>query len=120
MKDKRINDNKKRSEVIFVNRMPAGVVIKATKSKERFIKKYGDDSNVKYPLSIVDNAYIGKSLGVKNIVIADDKNTQHFEREKGIIVGNIRIGFGHYRISMAIASAANALGVLKEKFLLQL
>ena len=110
MKDKRINDDKKRSEVIFGNRMPAGVVIKATKSKERFIKKYGDDSNVKYPLSIVDNAYIGKSLGVKNIVIADDKNTQHFDREKGIIVGNIRMGFGHYRISMAIASAANALG----------
>ena len=33
-----------------------------------------------------------------------------FDHEKGVIVGNIRMGFGHYRISMAIASAANALG----------
>ncbi|MCI1666547.1 MAG: hypothetical protein LKI31_00730, partial [Olsenella sp.] len=27
-----------------------------------------------------------------------------------IIVGNIRMGFGHYRISMAMASAAHAMG----------
>lgn len=33
-----------------------------------------------------------------------------FDREKGIIVGNIRMGFGHYRISMAIASAAKSMG----------
>jgi len=30
--------------------------------------------------------------------------------EKPIIIGNIRMGFGHYRISMAMASAAKALG----------
>ena len=29
-------------------------------------------------------------------------------REKGIIVGNIRMGFGHYRISIAMASAASS------------
>ena len=33
-----------------------------------------------------------------------------FDTEKGIIVGNIRMGFGHYRISMAMASAAKAMG----------
>lgn len=33
-----------------------------------------------------------------------------FDTEKGIIVGNIRMGFGHYRISMAIASAAHSMG----------
>ncbi len=33
-----------------------------------------------------------------------------FDTEKGIIVGNIRMGFGHYRISIAMASAAHALG----------
>ena len=33
-----------------------------------------------------------------------------FDPEKQIIIGNIRMGFGHYRISMAMASAARALG----------
>ena len=41
---------------------------------------------------------------------ASDGTSEGFDNEKGIIVGNIRMGFGHYRISMAIASAANALG----------
>ena len=40
----------------------------------------------------------------------DDAKKEGFDTEKGIIVGNIRMGFGHYRISMAIASAAHALG----------
>ena len=40
----------------------------------------------------------------------DDSGKEGFDTEKGIIVGNIRMGFGHYRISMAIASAAHALG----------
>lgn len=39
-----------------------------------------------------------------------EKTCGEFDAEKGIIVGNIRMGFGHYRISMAIASAANAMG----------
>lgn len=56
-------------------------------------------------------------LGVSNIVIdggvsddIPDGGREEFDRDKGIIVGNIRMGFGHYRISMAIASAANHLG----------
>ena len=33
-----------------------------------------------------------------------------FDMEKGLIVGNIRMGFGHYRISMQYASAAHSMG----------
>lgn len=59
----------KRSEVIFGNRMSSQVVKKAENSKERFVRKFGDDSEVDYPLAIVKNLYIGGSLGVSNIVI---------------------------------------------------
>ena len=41
-----------------------------------------------------------------------DKDFLEFDRQKGIIVGNIRMGFGHYRISMAMASAAKAMGYI--------
>ena len=101
-----------KSKVIFGNVQPDSVYRKAVKSKKKYAKKFGDDSDKNYSARVVENAYIGGILGVKNIAVGDAEPgiTEGFDPEKGIIVGNIRMGFGHYRISMAIASAANALG----------
>lgn len=99
-----------KSKVIFGNQMPQHVVKKAEKSKAKYMKKFGNDSDVKYPLAITTNPYIGDILGVKNIEIASEDAKVPFDMEKGVIIGNIRMGFGHYRISMAIASAAHAMG----------
>ena len=110
-----------RSKIIFGNEMPSGVYKKAVRSKKKYAKKYGDDSNVSYPVKIEKNKYIGDSLGVNNVLVGDLSQNAHYvaednlpaldwDTEKGIIVGNIRMGFGHYRISMAIASAAKHLG----------
>ena len=95
--------------VIFGNEMPKKVVKKANRSKKKFVKKFGDDKDVDYPLILEENSTIGPVFGVKDIVISD-KEGEGFDTEKGVIVGNIRMGFGHYRIAMAMASAANALG----------
>ena len=98
----------------FGNPIPKSAYRKAVKSKEKFEKKYGDDSKSHFKLSITDAPCIGQILGVKEIRIqrSDEPGTGQplFDTRKGIIVGNIRMGFGHYRISMAIASAAHALG----------
>lgn len=103
-----------KSKVIFGNIIPNKSYKKALKSKKKYVRKFGDDSNVDYPLAIEANPYIGPSLGVSTInlkpVGEKIESTEFFDTEKGIIVGNIRMGFGHYRISMAIASAANAMG----------
>lgn len=113
-----------KSESIFGNKMSKKTIRNSNNSKKKFVKKFGDDSNVDYKLALEDNRYIGKTLGVKNIIIRNDDMSpsengenaikvglnEGFDNDKGIIVGNIRMGFGHYRISMAIASAANALG----------
>ena len=101
-----------KSKVIFNNVQSASVYKKAVKSKAKYQKKFGDDSGRSYSARVVENEYIGDILGVKNIAIGDgnDGTSEGFDLEKGIIVGNIRMGFGHYRISMAIASAANAMG----------
>lgn len=108
---------KNRSEVIFGNRMSSGVIRKAEKSKRKFQKKFGDDSGLSYPVHLEKNLSIGELLGVQDVKLGEGtpaenagKSCPDFDKEKGIIVGNIRMGFGHYRISMAIASAANALG----------
>ncbi len=99
-----------RSAIIFGNKMPESVQKKALKSKKKFQKKFGDDSNVDYKITIEKNPYVGDALGIKTVQITDHKGGEDFDTEKGIIVGNIRMGFGHYRISMAIASAAQSMG----------
>lgn len=98
-----------RSKQIFGNDIAPGAYKKAVRSKQKFIRKFGDDSTKIYPTSIQANPYIGPELGVSDIRVGEE-GTADFNTEKGIIVGNIRMGFGHYRISMAIASAAHALG----------
>lgn len=99
---------------IFGNPMSDKVYRKAVRSKQKFQKKFGDDTNIIYPVSILKNEHIGEQLGVMDIRLGEDtqgnSDVQSFDMEKGIIVGNIRMGFGHYRISMAIASAAQSMG----------
>ena len=99
-----------KSKVIFGNVMPDKVYRKALKSKKGYIKKFGDDANINYPVIVRKNPAIGDSLGVYDIRLEDGESPEAFDTEKGIIVSNIRMGFGHYRISMAMASAAKALG----------
>lgn len=100
---------KERSKEIFKNKISKSAYKKAVRSKEKFIRKFKDDSHVDYSVSIQENKVIGPILGVSDIRVGENGNDD-FDLEKGIIVGNIRMGFGHYRISMAIASCAHALG----------
>ncbi len=112
---------KERSSVIFGNGISAKDLRKAEKSKSKFIRRFGDDSDRDYPVAIQKNKYIGDPLGVRNVLVGDPMQNAHYDKDlemsaedwdqrRGIIVGNIRMGFGHYRISMAIASAANYMG----------
>ena len=103
-----------KAKVIFGNPMPAGVYRKAVRSKQKYVRRFGDDSAADYPVTVEKNAYIGGSLGVMNVLLGESGSAPQkeavFDEDKGIIVGNIRMGFGHYRISMAIASAAKSMG----------
>lgn len=96
-----------KSSVIFGNKMPKKVVKSATKSKNSYLKAYGDDSNKDYHLAFKDIKTLD-FIGASNIVFTD-KESEPFD-DKALIVGNIRMGFGHYRISIAMASCARALG----------
>ena len=97
---------KDRTKSIFDNPIDDKTVRAAERSKAKFLKKYGDDSAADYKLGFKDIDTLS-FLGAKNIVFSD-KN-ESFD-EKALIVGNIRMGFGHYRISIAMASCAAALG----------
>ncbi len=99
-----------RSKIIFGNVISDGDYRKAVKSKAKYARKFGDDAQAPHPAIVVENPHIGPALGVRDIRIQDGQGDAPFDTEKGVIVGNIRMGFGHYRISMAMASAAHALG----------
>ncbi|MCH5180753.1 MAG: hypothetical protein J1F32_06040 [Erysipelotrichales bacterium] len=95
-----------KSSVIFGNPIDKKTIKSANKSKKKYIKKYGDDSNCDYKISFkpIDTLDF---IDASNIVFSNEN--QEFE-DNALIVGNIRMGFGHYRISIAMASAAKALG----------
>ena len=99
-----------KSKVIFGNQMSAKTVKKAENTKAKNVKKYGDDNNANYEAKLTKNRTLTEPLGVYNIRVNEGEGCIPFDVERGVIVGNIRMGFGHYRISIAIASAAHALG----------
>ena len=98
---------------IFGNEIKSSVYNKAVKTQKKFIRKFGDDRKAEYHLELKDNDVLTPPFGCKVIVTNPSAEEDSFEKnlpEKPMIIGNIRMGFGHYRISMAMASAAKALG----------
>lgn len=97
-----------KSSVIFGNIIDKKTLRKAAAQQKKFLKKFGDDRNTPYHLAAVDNDVLTPAFGAKVLVLS--KNLLGALPEKPLIIGNIRMGFGHYRISMAMASAAHAMG----------
>ena len=95
-----------KTSVIFGNAIDKKTIKKAEKSKKKYVKKYGDDSGANYKLAFspIDTLDF---LGAQKVCFGE--NNEAFD-ENALIVGNIRMGFGHYRISIAMASCARALG----------
>lgn len=95
-----------KSSVIFGNRIDKKTIKKGLKSKAKYVKKFGDDSRKVYHLKAEPVPTLS-NMNVQNLVFSDKK--MEFP-SNAVVVGNIRMGFGHYRISMAMASCAKALG----------
>ena len=96
-----------RSKEIFGNVIDDKTYKKALKSKKKYQRKYGDESKTQYHLSSKPLNILGKDKTINKLELAIDP--MKFDK-KAIIIGNIRMGFGHYRICLAFASCAIALG----------
>ncbi len=101
-----------RARIIFGNDVGEKAYRDACKAKDRFVRRFGDDSATSYHLVATDLPVIGDAFGTKGLALTGDAQGRLDldAADKPLVVGNIRMGFGHYRISMAIASAAHALG----------
>lgn len=119
----------RRSRSAFGNEQDEKTYRKALESRDGYLRRYGDDTNTVYHLASATVPVIGQALGVRNLVLAQNETPLDLAADaasqpkppvtartvpgaygKPVIVGNIRMGFGHYRISMAMASAAHAMG----------
>lgn len=99
-----------RSRSIFGNDISNKAYKKAVRLKSKHRKKFGDDSEEVYRLGIEKNSILEPFIGVQNLVTSEVGD--NLDHTKGIIIGNIRMGFGHYRISIAMASAAHSMGCI--------
>ncbi len=81
---------------------------KGKRLAQRFAKRYGADKKTAFPLRACDNAVLGPIFGLKEVVSND--TDEAIDYEKSVFIGTIRMGYGHYRIGMALASAARAKG----------
>ena len=102
-----------RAQSVFGNEIDKKTYAKAVAAKKKFQKRFGDDSDAVYHLAVQDLPVIGETLGVRNLVMASGDTPLDLAADaqgNPVVVGNIRMGFGHYRISMAMASAAHAMG----------
>ncbi|MBQ9002783.1 MAG: hypothetical protein IJ087_13110, partial [Eggerthellaceae bacterium] len=101
-----------RAAVIFGNEIDKRTYAKACKAKAKSARKFKRDGSETCHLQIADVPVIGERFGAKLLAPAPAGalSADFSKVEKPVVVGNIRMGFGHYRISMAMASAAAALG----------
>ena len=95
-----------RTSVIFGNPIDEKTIRQAEKARQKYIGKYGDDTAKQYVFGTEDIPTLD-FIGAKKLVFADEAEPL---AENALVVGNIRMGFGHYRISIAMASCAAALG----------
>lgn len=83
---------------------------KAARTRQKFEKKYGARPDAVYPLLARDNAAVGPLIGLKEVLSGAEGEAIDYGR--AVFIGTIRMGYGHYRIGMALASAARSMGYI--------
>jgi len=101
-----------RTGAVFGNVVKGSVGAKAERSKAGYLRRFGagarDAGTEPIRMGAVPNPTIGEALGVRNLAI--DGSGEALDEARGVIIGNIRMGYGHYRIAMAMASVVRHRG----------
>jgi len=96
------------SDKIFNNPVSKKVISKALQKNKQYLRKFGDDSKTVYHLKEREHSLLTPTLGIH--LLEEGESSWMPQQFKPIIIGNIRMGYGHYRIAFALASCARALG----------
>lgn len=109
---------------VFGNALPPEAVASARRTFARYARKFGFDPGWIPKLEagpvhfdafgIRQLREIGKNINGNTVSGAKDLSVlaaPTLDDKRGIVIGTIRMGFGHYRIGLALASAARHMGV---------
>ncbi len=107
------SDNFERTRSVYGNTMPAKTVRKAKRQYLQYLRRFGDDRSRRHVLEATDIPAL-ESIGVRSLMVRPagaSKPSFSVEQDpRAVVIGTIRMGFGHYRIAIAMASAARSLG----------
>ncbi len=97
---------------LYGNTVPSSVKKQAEKQFNKFAKKFSYDPN-SYPNLAgyaIGSGY--EDFAMKTVLenSFDPEKAEPISTEKSVMIGTIRMGFGHCRMAIALASAAKALG----------
>jgi len=94
---------------VFGNVIGARRVRQGERLRARLARRFRHEEGRQYPLAVEDNPVIGPYLGLKTVV--SRPGGPEPDCENGVFIGTIRMGYGHYRIGLALASAAASMGL---------
>jgi hypothetical protein len=97
---------------LYGNPMPEKIIRKADQRFNRFAKKFHFDSSYAPHLAAYPEGGGAEDFGILTVHnTADGKEGGiPLDPENGIMLGTIRMGFGHCRMAIALASAAHSMG----------
>ena len=93
--------------LIYENPLPRKSVLNAERLRKRFERKFNED-DIPAAYGALPDPGNTPSLGIQYLGFEGEP----LNPKKGVVIGTIRMGYGHYRISLAIASAANSMGLI--------
>ncbi len=106
------------NETLYGNIVPEKVTKKAERRYHHYAKKFSFDPKNSPSLVAYPEGYGFEDFGIMNV---RDKNHvvpgytagqgESFDTKNGIMLGTIRMGFGHCRMAIALASAAQSMGL---------
>ncbi len=97
-------------QTIFGNPIPASAVARAERSFRRMARRFGFDPAWYPRLGAVPMPQAFEEFGILKLEEAA-AGSASFNPTNSLVIGTIRMGFGHYRMGLAIASAARHAGL---------
>lgn len=94
---------------LFGNHIDPAHDRRANRWQQMFMDEFGYDPEEEYLLTSIPNQYLPNGWGLRDVVRSGEG--EEITSDGGIVVATVRMGFGHYRIAMAGASASAAMGL---------
>ena len=94
---------------IFGNPIAPRVVRQANHRRESYARRFGFDPEARFPLRARLEPSLAGLLALETLAL--DPQGDPLPSENAVVIGTIRMGYGHYRIGLALASAALAMGL---------